>query len=137
MITFRLVERCFYLIAAGFRRNLCICAICSLLLGINKGLRPTTVIGTSGKCITSHTERNPSYLSYLMATRNEQKWQANFNKLKAYIEEHGQLPDKKKEPERNLLNWWKYNKRLIKQGKMDAERYVKLMMLSNMRVRHL
>lgn len=72
-----------------------------------------------------------------MATRNEQKWHANFNKLKAYIEEHGQLPDKKKEPERNLLNWWKYNKRLIKQGKMDAERYVKLMMLSNMRVRHL
>ena len=64
-----------------------------------------------------------------MATRNEQKWQANFNKLKAYIEEHGQLPDKKKEPDRNLLNWWKYNKRLIKQGKMDAERYVKLMML--------
>ena len=49
-----------------------------------------------------------------MATRNEQKWQANFNKLKAYIEEHGQLPDKKKEPDRNLL-----------------------MMLSNMRVRHL
>lgn len=72
-----------------------------------------------------------------MATRNEQKWQANFIKLKAYIEEHGQLPDKKKEPDRNLLNWWKYNKRLIKQGKMDAERYVKLMMLSNMRVRHL
>lgn len=72
-----------------------------------------------------------------MATRNEQKWQDNYNKLKAYIEEHGQLPDKKKVPFRNLLNWWKYNKRLIKQGQMDPERYEKLMTLSRMRIYHL
>ena len=108
-----------------------------LIIGDKQRIAPHDCDRNERKSIISHTVRNPSYLSYLMATRNEQKWQANFNKLKAYIEEHGQLPDKKKEPERNLLNWWKYNKRLIKQGKMDAERYVKLMMLSNMRVRHL
>lgn len=68
-----------------------------------------------------------------MTTRNEQKWQENFAQLKRYIEEHRHLPDKKKVEYRGLLNWWKYNKKLIKQGKLDMERMVLLQELSNMR----
>ncbi len=68
-----------------------------------------------------------------MTTRNEQKWQENYAQLKRYIEEHRHLPDKKKVEYRGLLNWWKYNKKLIKQGKLDMECMVLLQELSNMR----
>jgi hypothetical protein len=69
--------------------------------------------------------------------RNEKKWLGNYTKLKAYIEEHGQLPDKKKEENRNLLNWWKYNRRLTKQGKISSERAKMLAELSRARKYHL
>ena len=55
-----------------------------------------------------------------MATKNEQKWQVNYEQLKNYILEHHQLPDKKK---------------LIKSGKLDAERIALLEALSNMRLK--
>lgn len=68
-----------------------------------------------------------------MATKNEQKWQENYAQLKRYIEEHRHLPDKKKVEFRGLLNWWKYNKKLIKQGKLDKDRMMLLQELSDMR----
>lgn len=68
-----------------------------------------------------------------MATKNEQKWQENYAQLKRYIEEHRHLPDKKKVEFRALLNWWKYNKKLIKQGKLDKDRMMLLQELSDMR----
>ena len=68
-----------------------------------------------------------------MATKNEQKWQENYVQLKRYIEEHRHLPDKKKVEFRALLNWWKYNKKLIKQGKLDKDRMMLLQELSDMR----
>lgn len=67
-----------------------------------------------------------------MATNNEQKWQENYAQLKRYIEEHRHLPDKKKVEFRGLLNWWKYNKKLIKQGKLDPDRMMLLQELSEM-----
>ena len=70
-----------------------------------------------------------------MATKNEQKWQENYEQLRAYILEHHQLPDKKKVETRGLLNWWKYNKKLIKLGKLDAERVALLEALSEMRIK--
>ena len=68
-----------------------------------------------------------------MATKNEQKWQENYAQLKRYIEEHRHLPDKKKVEFRGLLNWWKYNKKLVKQGKLDKDRMMLLQELSDMR----
>lgn len=68
-----------------------------------------------------------------MATKNEQKWQENYVQLKRYIEERRHLPDKKKVEFRGLLNWWKYNKKLIKQGKLDKDRMMLLQELSEMR----
>ena len=68
-----------------------------------------------------------------MATRNEQKWQENYQLLKEYITVHRHLPDKKKVENRGLLNWWKYNKKVIKHGKMDDERIRLLKELSDMR----
>ena len=68
-----------------------------------------------------------------MATNNEQKWQENYAQLKRYIEEHRHLPDKKKVEFRGLFNWWKYNKKLIKQGELDPDRMMLLQELSEMR----
>lgn len=36
--------------------------------------------------------------------KNESKWLAHYNELLSYVEEHHQLPDKKKPDKRNLLN---------------------------------
>lgn len=69
----------------------------------------------------------------LMASRNEEKWNANYCALKEYIQAHGHLPDKKKVENRGLLNWWKYNKKCVKLGKLDEDRVNKLQMLSDMR----
>lgn len=68
-----------------------------------------------------------------MKTKLELKWQRNYEQLKQYITLHHHLPDKKKVENRRLLNWWKYNKKLVKQGKLDAERTALLQELSTMR----
>lgn len=50
-------------------------------------------------------------------SRRESIWNTRYAELKAYIEEFGQLPDKRRVDNRALLNWWKYNRRLLKKGK--------------------
>lgn len=69
----------------------------------------------------------------LMTSRNEEKWNANYLALKEYILAHGHLPDKKKVENRGLLNWWKYNKKCGKLGKLSEERADMLQILSDMR----
>lgn len=66
-------------------------------------------------------------------TINERNWLSNYNALKEYISEHRHLPDKRKVENRGLLNWWKYNRKRIKIGKLDAERIALLQKLSDMR----
>lgn len=68
-----------------------------------------------------------------MRKTNEQRWQENYDQLMAYVLEHHQLPNKKKSEKRGLLNWWKYNQRLIRQGKLSPERTEWLRQLSNLR----
>ena len=53
--------------------------------------------------------------------------------LKAYVAEHHQMPDKKKVENRGLLNWWKYNKKRVRQGLLDLDKVNMLMELSRMR----
>ena len=66
-------------------------------------------------------------------TKNEENWLRNYLQLKAYIEQHRHLPNKKKVENRGLLNWWKYNQRLIKQGNLDGLRVKMLNELSDIR----
>ena len=65
--------------------------------------------------------------------KNESKWLAHYNELLSYVEEHHQLPDKKKPDNRNLLNWWKYNRKCIKAGKLNADRLEKLRKINERR----
>lgn len=55
-------------------------------------------------------------------TKNEGNWFANYAVLKAYIEEHHHLPDKKKVENRRLLSWAKYQRKRIKAGASDEEK---------------
>lgn len=66
--------------------------------------------------------------------KTEDKWNANYDALKAFVEIYRHLPNKKKVENRGLLNWWKYNQRLIKQGKLAVERVQLLSELSKMRI---
>ena len=69
-------------------------------------------------------------------SRRESVWNTRYVELKAYIEKFGQLPDKRRVDNRALLNWWKYNRRLLKNGKLDEERTLLIPNLGNMRKVH-
>lgn len=51
-------------------------------------------------------------------TRNEENWLSNYEALKAYIQEHGHLPNHHKPENRNLHSWARYQKKRIKAGIM-------------------
>lgn len=72
-----------------------------------------------------------------MATKNEAKWMTNYNALLEYVEANHQLPDKKKVENRGLLNWWKYNKKLLKEHKLSDERLALLRQLNELRTNRL
>lgn len=69
-------------------------------------------------------------------SRRESVWNTRYAELKANIEEFGQLPDKRRVDNRALLNWWKYNRRLLKNGKLDENRTLLIINLGNMRKVH-
>lgn len=69
-------------------------------------------------------------------SRRESIWNTRYAELKAYIEKFGQLPDQHRVDNRALLNWWKYNRRLLKNGKLDEERTLLIINLGNMRKVH-
>ncbi len=70
----------------------------------------------------------------IVLSKTEVNWRNNYALLKAYIEEHGHLPNKKRVENRGLLNWWKYNQKLIRAGKLSAEKVLLLKELGDMRV---
>lgn len=69
-------------------------------------------------------------------TRREQKWNESYKRLKAYVQEHKQLPAKSNLEDKWMLNWWKYNKKLIKNGTLSEDRQELLRELSLMRNVH-
>jgi hypothetical protein len=71
-----------------------------------------------------------------MAMDREETWNKKYQALKAYVEEYKQFPDKKKVENRALLNWWKYNKKRMKQAAMTEDKQALLLELSNMRTVH-
>lgn len=68
-----------------------------------------------------------------MRTKNEEKWLSHYKALRCYLKANHQLPDKKKVENRGLLNWWKYNKRLLKTGRLTEERLELLRQLNALR----
>lgn len=65
--------------------------------------------------------------------KNDEKWLANYDGLKAYIDEHHHLPDKHKVENRGLLNFSKYTRKKIKEETLDEEKARELESVLNMR----
>lgn len=62
-----------------------------------------------------------------MATKNDENWLANYEALKAYIDEHHHLPSKDSGMNaKYLLNWVKYQRKRMKAGLMNDEQRVML-----------
>lgn len=61
--------------------------------------------------------------------KNEESWHANYEALKAHVIETGHFPNKHD----RLLNWYKYNAKLIRQAKLSEERERMIHELENMR----
>ena len=57
-----------------------------------------------------------------MSSKNDSNWYQNYEALKAYILERGHLPDKHVVENRALLSWAKYQRKKIKEGRLDAEK---------------
>lgn len=55
-------------------------------------------------------------------TTRDLKWMANYEALKAYIDEHKHLPDKHKVTDRNKLSWWKYQMKKKRLGRLLRSR---------------
>ena len=53
--------------------------------------------------------------------KNEEKWYAHYEELKAYVMEHHHFPDRHKIEHRGLLNWWKYQMKKKKAGTLTEE----------------
>lgn len=52
--------------------------------------------------------------------KNEEKWMSNYKALRAYIDEHHHLPPKGAPlGAKYLLNWSKYVRKTIKEGKCE------------------
>ena len=60
----------------------------------------------------------------------EEKWQAQYDQMMAFMEENHRRPSKYKPEERDMLNWFKHNKKAMNKGiypKERLERFNKLL----------
>ena len=60
-----------------------------------------------------------------MSTSHEERWEQNLAAVKQFIEENRCIPSKHRVGEHRLLNWLKYNRKMIAQGKLSPERQKK------------
>ena len=68
-----------------------------------------------------------------MLSTRDKVWNRNYRKLKAYIDEHHHLPDKKKVEHRGLLNWVKYNRKKINDGTLEDWKKEQFLEVAGMR----
>lgn len=78
--------------------------------------------------ISSASTLFPSHMK-----KTQHNWLRNYQELKQFIKEHHHLPDKRKEENRGLLNWWKYNRKKEKAGELSPYYSELLHLLSDMR----
>lgn len=64
---------------------------------------------------------------------NRERWYQNYEAFRLWTLEHGHFHNRAKIDGRGLLNWYKYNAKLIKQGKLSPEREQMILDLENIR----
>ena len=68
-----------------------------------------------------------------MTNKNDIKWHEKYIRLRSYLSVQHQLPDKRKEENRELFYWWKYNIKQLRQGKLTSQKEQLLSKLNSMR----
>lgn len=54
--------------------------------------------------------------------KQEEMWQRKYNEVKRFIETNHRNPSKHKVEDHNMLNWVKYNRRVMNEGEMKEGR---------------
>ena len=54
--------------------------------------------------------------------KQEERWEARYNEVKAFIEENKRNPSKHRIEEHDMLNWVKQQRKLLNAGKLKEER---------------
>lgn len=54
--------------------------------------------------------------------KQEDKWNQHYDEIIAFMKRHHRRPSKHRLEEHDMLNWIKYNKRLISRNKLSEER---------------
>lgn len=67
-----------------------------------------------------------------MSTPQKERWEQNLAAVRQYIEENKCIPSKYRIEEHRMLNWLKYNRKLMAQGKLSPERREKFEQLQAM-----
>ena len=54
--------------------------------------------------------------------KQEESWQNHYNMVMQYMEQYHRCPSKHRIEDHRMLNWIKYNKKLIAKGEFPADR---------------
>lgn len=55
----------------------------------------------------------------------EEKWQAKYNEIMAFMAENHRRPSKFVDEERGMRNWWKHQQKLVNAGELKPNRLEK------------
>ena len=67
-----------------------------------------------------------------MSISQEERWEQNLEAVRQFVEEKKCIPSKHRVEDHRMLNWLKYNRKLITQGKLSPERQKKFEQLLTM-----
>ena len=71
-----------------------------------------------------------------MVMTQEEKWQAKYDEVKAFIEKNKRNPSKHRIEEHDMLNWVKANRKRMNAGEMKEERREKFQRLLELMEEH-
>ena len=54
--------------------------------------------------------------------KQDDRWMEHYTEVMTYMEQHQRRPSKHREDDHQMLNWIKYNKKLIARDKLSAQR---------------
>ncbi len=57
--------------------------------------------------------------------KQEDRWEEHFEEIRTYIQKYHRQPSKHRVSEHKMLNWMKYNRKLLNAGELSAERKMK------------
>ena len=67
----------------------------------------------------------------LLDMTQDERWQAQYDQMMAFMKENHRRPSKHRLEEHDMLNWYKYTKKMIARGDYPADRIAKFKILQD------